>query len=58
MTHRDGLPRFSARSVRRGDAGHREAHATLSKMPSNLGWHVRLGIPKICHKCGVALKEE
>ncbi len=30
MTHRDGLPRFSARSVRRGDAGHREACATLS----------------------------
>ncbi len=23
-THRDGLPRFSARSVRRGDAGHRK----------------------------------
>ncbi len=31
MTHRDGLPRFSARSVRRGDAGHREACATLSE---------------------------
>ena len=31
MTHRDGLPRFSARSVRRGDAGHREARATLSE---------------------------
>ena len=30
MTHRDGLPRFSARSVGRGDAGHREARATLS----------------------------
>ncbi len=28
MTHRDGLPRFSARSVRCGDAGHREACAT------------------------------
>ncbi len=26
--HRDGLPRFSARSVRRGDAGHREPCAT------------------------------
>ncbi len=34
MTHRDGLPRFSARSVRRGDVGHREACATLSE---NLG---------------------
>ncbi len=31
MTPRDGLPRFSARSVRRGDAGHREACATLSE---------------------------
>ena len=31
MTHRDGFPRFSARSVRRGDAGHREAYATLSE---------------------------
>ncbi len=31
MTHRDGLPRFSARSVRRGDAGHREPRATLSE---------------------------
>ena len=31
MTPRDGLPRFSARSVRRGDAGHREARATLSE---------------------------
>ena len=30
MTHRDGLPRFSARSVRRGDTRHREARATLS----------------------------
>ena len=29
MTHRDGLSRFSARSVRCGDAGHREAGATL-----------------------------
>ena len=31
MTHRDGLPRFSARSVRRGDAGHHELCATLSE---------------------------
>ncbi len=31
MTHRDGFPRFSARSVRRGDAGHRKARATLSE---------------------------
>ena len=31
MTHRDGLPRFSARSVRRGDAGPREPRATRSE---------------------------
>ena len=31
MTHGDGLPRFSARSVGRGDAGHREPRATLSE---------------------------
>ncbi len=31
MTPRDGLPRFSARRVRRGDAGHREPRATLSE---------------------------
>ncbi len=31
MTPRDGLPRFSARRVRRGDAGHRETCATLSE---------------------------
>ena len=29
-THRDDLLRFSARSVRRGDAGHREPCATMS----------------------------
>ena len=34
MTHRDGLPGFSARSVRRGDAVHRKPCATL---PENLG---------------------
>ncbi len=31
MTHRDGFPRFLSRSVRRGDAGYREACATLSE---------------------------
>ena len=30
MTHRDGFPRFSARSAWRGDAGHREPRATPS----------------------------
>ena len=34
MTHRDGFPRFSARSVRCGDAVHLEACATL---PESLG---------------------
>ena len=24
---------------------------------ANLGWQVRLGIPKNCRKCGIALKE-
>ncbi len=33
MTHRDGLPRLSARSVRCGDAGHRKACATPSEKP-------------------------
>ena len=31
MTHRDGLPRFSARSVRCGDTSHRKACATPSE---------------------------
>ena len=31
MTYRDGLPRFSARSVRCRDAGHRKAGATPSE---------------------------
>ena len=31
MTHRDGFPRFSARSAWRGDAGHREPRATPSE---------------------------
>ena len=30
MTHRDDIPRLLARSVRRGDAVHREACGTLS----------------------------
>ena len=34
MTHRDGLPGFSARSVGCGDAGHHKARATPSE---NLG---------------------
>ncbi len=32
MPHRDGFPRLSARSVRRSDAWHREAYATLSEI--------------------------
>ena len=31
MIHRDGLPRFSARSAGRGDAPHRKSRATLSE---------------------------
>ncbi len=31
MTHRDGFPRFSARSAWRGDAGHREPCVTRSE---------------------------
>ena len=34
MIHRDGFPRFSARSVGRGDAAHRKTRATP---PENLG---------------------
>ncbi len=30
-THRDGLPWFSARRARRGDAAHRKAGATTSE---------------------------
>ncbi len=38
MTYRDGLPRFSARSVRCGDAGHRKACATPSaRLAESLG---------------------
>jgi hypothetical protein len=33
MPPRDGFPRFSARRVRRGDAGHRKTCATLSESP-------------------------
>ena len=38
MTHRDGFPRFSARSAWRGDAGHREPQATPSESPSLEAW--------------------
>jgi len=31
MAHRDGIARFSARNVRRGDAVHREACATQTE---------------------------
>ncbi len=31
MTHRDGFPRFSARSAWRGDAGHRKPCGTPSE---------------------------
>ena len=28
------------------------------KCRANLGWQVRLGVPKNCHKCGVALRAD
>ncbi len=38
MTHRDGFPRFSARSAWRGDAGHRKPCGTPSApWPKTLG---------------------
>ena len=46
MTPRDGLPRFSARSVRRDDAVYREPCATLSESlgkPPFLGIIIRAG---------------
>ncbi len=38
MTHRDGFPRFSARSAWRGGAGHRKPRGTLSENPSLEAW--------------------
>ncbi len=39
MTHRDGFPRFSARSAWRGDAGHRKPRAPSTRIgtPESLG---------------------
>ncbi len=39
MTHRDGFPRFSARSAWRGDAGHRKPRAPSTSIgpPESLG---------------------
>ena len=60
MTDRDGLARFSARSVRRGDAGHRKACATLPeglarpplRSPMRLagGRQKRLPMPRIARR--------
>ena len=38
MTHRDGFPRFSARSAWRGGAGHREPRGTPPESPSLEAW--------------------
>ncbi len=38
MTHRDGFPRFSARSAWRGGAGHREPRGTLPENPNLEAW--------------------
>ncbi len=45
MTPRDGLPRFSARSVRRGDAGHRKAWATPSESLGKPPFRSRFPLP-------------
>ncbi len=66
MTHGDDLPRFSARSVRRGDAGHREACATpsesLGKPPLRLRRRPvglrRKALPMRCIACGSPPAEE
>jgi hypothetical protein len=42
MTHRDGFPRFSARSARCGDAVHRKACVTLSESLGKLPFRSRL----------------
>ncbi len=41
MTDRDGLPRFSARSVGCGDAGHHKARATPSENPGKAPFRSR-----------------
>ncbi len=41
MTHRDGLPRVSARSVGCGDAGHHKARATPSESLGNAPFRSR-----------------
>ena len=43
MTHRDSFSRFSARSVRRSDVGHREACATLSESLEKLPFRSPMG---------------
>ncbi len=43
MTHRDGFPRFSARSVWRGDAGHREPCAPSESYGPSAPWPKALG---------------
>ena len=48
MTPRDGFPWFSARSVRCGDAVHREACATLSEsLPAGPPTTIKLAGPPI-----------
>ena len=42
MTHRDVFPGFSARSVRRTDAGHRKASATLPESPGKPPFRSRM----------------
>ncbi len=54
MTHRDGFPRFSARSAWCGDAGHRKPYAPSESygQPESLGkppfrWDRRTGSGRI-----------
>ncbi len=59
MTHRDGLPRFSARSVRCGDAGHRKAWATPSESLGKPPFRLRrrlVGEEERCRRCGASSK--
>ena len=42
MTHRDGFPRFSARTVRCRDAGHRKTDATPSECRGKPPFRLRM----------------
>ncbi len=52
MTHRDGFPRFSARSVWRGDAGHREPGGTPPPVARANRWGHREALTMSRIACG------